>query len=1133
MKARPKPKKISFIKLTTKANKNDKNDNKANNIKENRAKKANTVLNSNLLFINSPRTNINPPTSKYNEKFSNKIKEYSLESQLINEIVRKNTKNANKINFNKETEDAKNNLTEFKFNSLDNNNIINNVKKIKNRNTYTNKYNTERQENPFSKNIKINTTTNNEFEFNKNYKKNKKNILSNKTKSLSKRKRKEVLENNLKISKQNIQKNNIKRNISSNNRLLGHKKIINRQESNDESNINNTEENNKIDIHKSYNLTLKNSFNFYYPDIQFLSAKNMLEKKWRYNKINNEIKEESARNLIKSENKDKHNMIRLELSFKKSKTNISSKMKKLKKSYKNYKEIKSENINDLKVNKKIKKINRKENTLSSLHKNRIIFPNTNKDALSFFEFKRFYSPDAYSYDQGKSPNDKIKAEKNKYFILNKNKIYKNKRSDIVNQIEKENTKNNYSYKLRQNGGSFYTKRKIYENKKKSPNINRIDEQINDNNNDKRMSFLNSPNIKATYINKNRNEYSYDNTYSKYNNFKFHKLKKNKENSESKSNSKSKSKSKSRSKSNLNKLKTYNKNINILNKLILIIKTNWGNSLKLGINNIKLLDKNNKNIPIKFANFDTSKPFLTKFNKGEVKKLIIEFESDYTLGNIVILNGFNDTGVKYLLIENDRGKLIWKGVIPKANLINIKSFYISLDSKLINKKKFLFSKTMYLSKIENNSNSNINNLKQVNNNTLENSRIVETEENSNKNFVLCDRLKIKLLDNYGNKDYIGLSGIQFYDNNNKLINIIQNKKEIKINEAIVNLKEKKILYNLFNNKNDTINPKYMFLTTNLNAFINIEFKQSIKISKIIFYNYNNNIYKDCATKGIFIDFYINNKKQNIMNKPIYLYKPPGEEKIDYGQIFIYPFTESNYFINQIKVNLAKIKFDYNKNIYNEENQYYCPSFPFGYILKIEIFSNYGNKNYIGIENIQLFNEENKEIILFPPLSKAKTKETNNNYPKIYLMPEGTPVKSKAKPLILSRLYNFNDVNNNLGENRVYFIFNQCIGLSRICIINYEKYLEIAAKHIKILLDDNIIFEGDLKNIEINNIFFAEKEYLCVKKEKNKIIDKKNNNTSKEFEYKLNEFRQSINDKINIDRYVEYEGKNGTKILKLSE
>ena len=111
---------------------------------------------------------------------------------------------------------------------------------------------------------------------------------------------------------------------------------------------------------------------------------------------------------------------------------------------------------------------------------------------------------------------------------------------------------------------------------------------------------------------------------------------------------------------------------------------------------------------------------------------------------------------------------------------------------------------------------------------------------------------------------------------------------------------------------------MFLTTNMNAFINIEFKQSLKISKIIFYNYNNNIYKDCATKGILIEFYINNKKQNIMNKAIYLFKPPGEEKMDYGQILIYPFTQGNYYIYKINENLYKIGLYNKKNkiIYNE-------------------------------------------------------------------------------------------------------------------------------------------------------------------------------------------------------------------------
>ena len=694
-----------------------------------------------------------------------------------------------------------------------------------------------------------------------------------------------------------------------------------------------------------------------------------------------------------------------------------------------------------------------------------------------------------------------------------------------------------SYKLEQQktGGSFYTKRKIYENEKKSPLINKLDSKFNYQS--KKLSFLISPNIKTSYNKKKRNECSYDGAFSKYNNFKFQRLQKKKGISQSNSSSKShsRSKSKSVSKSQLKKIKpSMHYNNKQQNKIILLIKTNWGNNLKIGINNIKLIDKNNKNIPIKSSNFDVTKPCLIKFNQGESKKLIIEYESNYSLKNIVILNGFNDIGIKYILIENERGKLLWKGIIPKANLINIKSFYICVGNNYKNKRKILLSKTMYFNKIENN--SNISNLKNSNNNPnfLRTSRINESSDNINKNYVLCDRIKIKLIENYGNKDYIGLSGIQFYDNNNKLINIIQNKKDIKINEAILNLKEKKILYNLFNNKNDTINPKYMFLTTYINAFINIEFKQNIKISKIIIYNYNNNIYKDCATKSAFIEFYINNKKQNIINKSIYLYKPPGEEKIDYGQALVFPFIDNNNnnLIYKILENINNVNL-YNKNnkiIYNEEYQYYCPSFPFGFILKIEMISNYGNKNFIGIENLQIFNLENKKIELFPNSNKNKEKYNYNLYPKIFTMPEGTEIKTKSKPLILSKLYNYNDVNNDLGENRVYFIFNHCIGISKIIINNYEKYSEIAAKHIKIFIDDNIIFEGNLKNEDINNIYFCDKKIF--NKEKKKMIDKKSN-LSHEFDIKLNEFKKNISNQINLERYIEYERKNGTKILKLSE
>jgi hypothetical protein len=453
------------------------------------------------------------------------------------------------------------------------------------------------------------------------------------------------------------------------------------------------------------------------------------------------------------------------------------------------------------------------------------------------------------------------------------------------------------------------------------------------------------------------------------------------------------------------------------------------------------------------------------------------------------------------------------------------------------------------------------------NTLQINQKEEILGNSKKNYELCDKIKIKLLNNYGNRDYIGLSGIEFYDNNNKLINVIENKKSITINENIVNLREKKILYNLFNNKNSTIDPQYMFLTSNCNAFIKIEFKNSIKISKIIFYNYNNNLYKNCATKGILIYFYYN-KKSNKINKPIYLYKPPGEENIDYGQILTYPFDKNLFYEKMIKENKIYLSLNSYKMIYNDEYQYYTPFLPFGYILKIEMISNYGNKNYIGFENIQLFNEDNNEINIGNTSEKkngdykvidysidSKNNEnidlnnTNIVNPRIYSLPDLQKINLNNRPLVLSKYHFFNDANNKLGENRIYFIFNECIVLSRICINNYDKYLDIAVKDIKILLDDSVIFEGVLKNMGVNNIYFNDKKSWIKNNDKN-VKNVLNNNTTtipkglvknhnhngvhinkflgKTFDYK----QKGINYKNNDERYFEYEGKNGAKILKLN-
>ena len=149
------------------------------------------------------------------------------------------------------------------------------------------------------------------------------------------------------------------------------------------------------------------------------------------------------------------------------------------------------------------------------------------------------------------------------------------------------------------------------------------------------------------------------------------------------------------------------------------------------------------------------------------------------------------------------------------------------------------------------------------------------------------------------------------------------------------------------------------------------------------------------------------------------------------------------------------------------------------------------------------------------------------------------------MILCKLHNINDVENDLGENRIYFIFNECITLSKICIHNYNKYLDIAAKDIKIFLDDNIIFEGELNNVTINTIYFSENNNYNNKNKLKKMlsntitlsrrINKNDKDFIKNFSILGKTFdikQKKFNYKISNERYIEYEGKNGTKILKLN-
>ena len=620
-------------------------------------------------------------------------------------------------------------------------------------------------------------------------------------------------------------------------------------------------------------------------------------------------------------------------------------------------------------------------------------------------------------------------------------------------------------------------------------------------------------------------------------------------------------------------------IDISNKIIILIKSNWGNISKINFISFNFIDELNEKIRIYKANYDVNKPYVNRYNKGEIKKLIFYYDIKEKIKNIEIINGFDDSGIKSIIIMDKNEEIIWRGNIPKKNLISNKPYIIILNniSRFLKKRKnrkmrnisldlerTIFSDKntsnnfiddsilkfknhnikMAIKPIKSVKNKEINKTNKtikiinetydrdnyennkdflfsenINNTIFQNKRPIvlkrieiinsspnkkEKEKEIKSKYQICDKIKIELISNYGHSKYIGLSGIEFFDDIESLIDVNSNIKDIKLNQ-IKNNRQKKMISNLFNGKNNTKDVNCMFYTRNNQASFEIEFKQQLKIKKIIIYNYNDDKYKNIGTKKISFIFYKNGKAEKTI-KSIYLNKNIGEEGIEYGQILKYPFN--NLFnVKKYKNLNENIKNDLFNLVYNRDYDYYCPSFPSGFIIKLLLVNNWGNNEYIGFEQIKIFNENNEEIIMSEKNEKVDCKE-NSNIPNIYLFPDKLTINPKINPIILTKYKIINCFKNENYINRIYIIFNNLVMISRINIKNYCKYDEISVKCIKIFIDDNLIFEGQL-NKNDNEIFFSNKEMEDFYSKKDKIDS----------------------NKIIVDRYFEKEFENGTKILSI--
>ena len=384
-------------------------------------------------------------------------------------------------------------------------------------------------------------------------------------------------------------------------------------------------------------------------------------------------------------------------------------------------------------------------------------------------------------------------------------------------------------------------------------------------------------------------------------------------------------------------------------------------------------------------------------------------------------------------------------------------------------------------MDNIENDSFNDLNFNSDNINNNNNIYNSLESPN--YIEFNKIRFVISSNYGHPKYVGLTGIEMFNVKSEQINI---ESALTIGALPKDLRtlykdenEQRIFENVFNKINNTNDSENMWVTRlkkNYDfPFVELYFKEKLRVSKIKIYNYNekdklnicaktielyldeeyyNTINLKQGTGEIAFDFV---KKENNKNKNN-IYEMEESEIIDnedFGQEIFFP-------IKQIKKE-NEINDNINNNIKNAsflyKQCYETPYLPSGYNLKLVLMSNYYKGiapveeldllkyTDIGFDKIEIYDEEGKNMI-----KNDKYKIISNS--EIFHNDE---INDDKERIIINGAQNEN------GNNCLFYLFETSKSISYIKFYPLQdnnKPVLNSVKEIKIFCDCNIIFEGDL-------------------------------------------------------------------------